>query len=132
MATITVLLVEDFIPFRECTRSLLEECPNLRVVGEVSDGLAAVAKAQELKPDLILMDIGLPRLDGVQATQHILRLVPSSKIVFLTQENNADVMRAALSLGACGYVIKQRAHTELVPLMMSIFEKPSYLQLTPD
>jgi DNA-binding NarL/FixJ family response regulator len=89
-------LAEDFIPFRAWTRSLLDQCPSLRVVGEVSDGLAAVVKAQELKPDLILMDIGLPQLHGLEAARRIRNLAPSSKIVFLSQENDADLVNGRL------------------------------------
>ena len=79
-----------------------------------SNGLEAVTKAQQLNPDLILMDIGLPRLDGLEATRRIRELAPSSKIVFLTQETSAEIVKEALSLGAWGYVAKQRAESDLL------------------
>jgi DNA-binding NarL/FixJ family response regulator len=78
------------------------------VIGEVSDGLKAVQEAVELKPDLILMDIGLPSLNGIEAARQICKLVPESKIILFSQEYSADVVQEALSLGAWGYVVKTR------------------------
>jgi DNA-binding NarL/FixJ family response regulator len=81
---------------------------DLQVIGEVSDGLKAVQEAVELKPDLIIMDIGLPSLNGIEAARQIRKLVPESKIIFFSQEYSADVVQEALSLGARGYVVKTR------------------------
>jgi DNA-binding NarL/FixJ family response regulator len=86
----------------------------LQVICEVSDGLEAVQKAQELQPDLILLDIGLPGLNGIEVARKIRKLVPQSKILFVSQESSADVIKEALSLGAMGYVIKARAASELL------------------
>lgn len=86
----------------------------MQIVGEAADGLEAVQKAVELKPDLILMDIGLPSLNGLEAARRILGLVPESKIIFLSQESSADMVQEALSLGAWGYVVKTRAGSELL------------------
>ena len=80
----------------------------------VSNGLEAVQKAQDLKPDLILMDIGLPGLNGIEAARRIRTLAPNSKIIFLTQESSPEVVREAVILGARGYVIKSRAETDLL------------------
>jgi len=112
-SSVRILVAEDFKAFRSVIASLLTENPSLRVVCEVEDGLEAVEKAQELKPELILMDIGLPRLNGLEAARRIRILVPSSKFVFLTQETNAAVVEEAFSLGAC-YVSKTRATTDLL------------------
>jgi DNA-binding NarL/FixJ family response regulator len=76
----------------------------LQVIGEVSDGLEAVQKAEELQPDLIVLDIGLPTLDGIEAARRIRKFSPESKIVFLSQESSADVVQEAFSLGTLGYV----------------------------
>jgi DNA-binding NarL/FixJ family response regulator len=111
---IRVLVVEDYEPFRRFVRSTLAERPALQIVGEVSDGLEAVLKAEELKPDLILLDIGLPSLNGMEAARRIAKLVPESKIVFLSQESSPEVIQAALNLGAWGYVVKVKAGTELL------------------
>jgi CheY-like chemotaxis protein len=80
------MIVEDFEFFRRFVRSKLEQRSELRVVSEVSDGLEAIQKAEELMPDLILLDIGLPRLNGIEAARRIRGLTPESKIIFLTQE----------------------------------------------
>jgi CheY-like chemotaxis protein len=84
------------------------------VVGEVSDGFEAVRKAQELQPDLIMLDIGLPGLNGIEAARQIRRLSPKSKIVFVSQESSADVVLEAFSVGAYGYVVKMEAGGELL------------------
>ncbi len=85
----------------------------MQIIAEVTDGLTAVLKAVELKPDLILLDIGLPTIDGIEAARRIGKLVPESKIIFFTDESSADVIQEALSLGAWGYVVKRRAGSEL-------------------
>ena len=102
------------MPFRAFVASLLGEKPSLRVICEVGDGLQAVKRAQELSPDLILLDIGLPGLNGIEAARQMLKIIPESKIIFLTQETSAELVHEALSLGACGYVVKSRAGSELL------------------
>jgi DNA-binding NarL/FixJ family response regulator len=111
---VRVLVVEDFQPFLQFISSTLGKRHDLQVIGEVSDGLEAVQEAVELKPDLIIMDIGLPSLNGIEAAQQIRKLVPESKIIFFSQEYSADVVQGALSLGACGYVVKTSAGTDLL------------------
>jgi two-component system nitrate/nitrite response regulator NarL len=111
---VRVLVVDDFEPWRRFVCSTLEKAPDLLVICEVSNGLEAVQKAEELKPDLILLDIGLPTLNGLEAARRIRKLVSGCKILFLSQESSADVLQKALSLGALGYVLKARAGTELL------------------
>jgi DNA-binding NarL/FixJ family response regulator len=111
---VRVLIVEDFVPFRQFILSTLATRPDLQIIGEVSDGLEAVQKAVELQPDLILLDIGLPGLNGIEVARQIRSLVPQSNIIFLTQESSADVVEEALSLGARGYVVKIKAAIELL------------------
>ena len=93
---------------------MLETSPELRVVAQAGDGLEAIQKAQELKPDLILLDIGLPNLDGLEAANRIRQVAPDAKIIFLTQNSDKDVVQAALSNGARGYVLKTDASRELL------------------
>lgn len=108
-----VLVVDDFVPFRKYISAKLEKRDDLKIICEVSDGLAGVQKADELKPDLILLDIGLPTLNGIEAARQIRQLSPASKILFVTQEFSADVVREAFSLGASGYVAKIHAARDL-------------------
>jgi DNA-binding NarL/FixJ family response regulator len=111
---VRVLVVEDFEPFRRLIRSTLGTNTNLQIVGEVSDGLEAVRIAEELQPDLILLDVGLPTLNGMEAARRIRTLSPKSKIIFVTQEFSADVVQTALTLGAAGYVVKIRIPSDLL------------------
>jgi DNA-binding NarL/FixJ family response regulator len=112
-SAIRILVVDDHSLFRQFVVELLGKRPELQVVGEASDGLEALHRAVELRPDLILLDIGLPSLNGLKAARQIRSLVPESKIIFLTQESSADVVEEALSLGARGYVMKTRAQADL-------------------
>ena len=109
-----VLVVEDFEPFRQFICSKLRENPDLRLICEVADGLEAVRKAEELQPDLLLVDVGLPTLNGIEATRQIRKLVPQTKIVFVSQESSADVVADAFRLGAMGYVAKTDAGSDLL------------------
>lgn len=90
----------NFQPFQQFISSTLRERPEWQVICEVADGLEAVQKAEELQPDLILLDIGLPKLNGIEAARRIGTLAPQSKILFLSQESSVDVVREAISWGA--------------------------------
>ena len=117
---VRILVVEDFVPFRQFVLSTLANMSDLQVIGEVADGLEAVQKCVELQPDLILLDISLPSLNGIKAARQIRRLVPESKVIFLTQESSADVVQEALSLGARGYVVKIKAASELLTAVEAV------------
>jgi DNA-binding NarL/FixJ family response regulator len=112
---VRILLVDDFEPWRQHIRSALKARPELQVVGEASDGLEAVHIAEKLKPDLILLDIGLPKLNGIEAANILCQGVPSAKILFLTQNHDGELVRAALSNGMQGYILKTDAESELLP-----------------
>ena len=111
----TALVVDDYEPFRRFVCSRLESRPDLQVVGEASDGLEAVERAHALKPDLILLDIGLPHLNGIEAAHCISRLIPTPTILFVSQISDVDVVQEALSNGAKGYVWKADAGIDLLP-----------------
>jgi DNA-binding NarL/FixJ family response regulator len=113
-AAIRVLIAEDFPAFRQFVCSTLTKRPDLQVIGEVSDGLEAVQLAIELKPDLILLDVGLPTMNGIEAARRIRALVPESKIIFLSQETSDEVVEEALSTGARGYVVKAKVVSQLL------------------
>jgi DNA-binding NarL/FixJ family response regulator len=119
-SSIRVMVVEDFQPFRRFFCSKLEQRPELQIVCEVSDGLIAVQKAGELKPDLILLDVGLPTLNGMDAARRILEISPESKIIFSSQESSANFVEAALGLGAWGYVFKTHAEGDLLPAVDAV------------
>jgi DNA-binding NarL/FixJ family response regulator len=119
MSLVRVLVVDDVEDWRRFISSMLRAEPSFEVVCEVSDGLQAVQIAETLKPNIILLDIGLPGLDGIKAGELILKLAPETKIIFVSQEFDADIVRAALQLGAWGYVLKSDAARELVPAMHS-------------
>ena len=97
------------------------------VVGEAADGLDAVQKAEELQPDVILLDIGLPLLNGMEAASQIRDIAPNAKVVFLTQNNDPDVVRSALSDGAAGYVLKMDAGRDLLPAVEAVLRGEIFL-----
>jgi DNA-binding NarL/FixJ family response regulator len=130
MSSLGVLVVEDFAPFRRFICSILEKRRDLQVICEVSDGLEAVQKAEELKPDLILLDIGLPTLNGIEAARRIREVAPESKIIFLSQESSPDIVRKALSLGALGYVVKTRAANDLLAAVESVVSEKQFVGAT--
>jgi len=130
VSLVRVLVVEDFSPFRRFVCSTLGTKPELQVVGEASDGLEAVQKAAELKPDLILLDVGLPSLNGIEAARQIRKLSPESKIIFLSQESSADVIQEALSLGASAYVLKTRAVSDLLAAVDSVLRGKGFVSST--
>jgi DNA-binding NarL/FixJ family response regulator len=111
---VRVLVAEDSVPFRSFIGEKLRENSGLRIVGEVSDGLEAVRLARQLKPELIILDIGLATLDGINAARQIRELSPKSKIIFLSMESSPAVVQEAFNLGAWGYVAKARAATDLL------------------
>jgi len=122
MSSVSVLVVEDFEPFRQFVCSTVGDSSELQVICEVSDGLEAVQKAEELQPDLILLDIGLPTLNGIEVARQIRKLSPQSKILFVSQESSAEVIEEALSLGAMGYVVKVHAGSELLAAVEAVRE----------
>ena len=120
MPSVRILVVDDFEPWRGRICSMLQTRPELSVVAEAGDGLEAVRKAKELKPDLILLDIGLPDLNGLEAANRIRQVAPDAAIIFLTQNGDKDVIRGALSTGAQGYILKTDAARELLAAVAGI------------
>jgi DNA-binding NarL/FixJ family response regulator len=112
--TIRVLVVDDYQPFRAFVCSTLQKKREWQDIHEAADGLEAVRKAEELRPHLIVLDIGLPQLNGIEAARQIRKLSPESRILFVSQESSADVVEEALRLGAWGYVVKAHAGSELL------------------
>lgn len=125
--TIRILIVDDYEDWRRTVRQLLQERPELQVICEVSDGLEAVEKAVELKPDLIILDIGLPTLNGIEAARRMKPLSPSSKIIFLSQDNSFDPEELALSTGALGYVHKTDVRSDLLPAIEAVLRGKQFV-----
>jgi DNA-binding NarL/FixJ family response regulator len=109
-----ILVVDDYEYWRRRVCSILKQERGWQVIAEAADGTEAVQKAEELQPDLILLDIGLPKRNGIEAARLIRRLAPNATIIFLSQESSADVVEEALSTGASGYVVKSDASAELL------------------
>jgi DNA-binding NarL/FixJ family response regulator len=120
LSPIRILIADDYADWRRHVRLLLQARPEWQVIAEASDGSEAVQKAEELKPNLILLDIGLPKLNGIEAARRIRQLSPSSKIVFLSQNNDFDVVQTALSTGALGCVHKTDGQSELLPAVDAV------------
>jgi DNA-binding NarL/FixJ family response regulator len=115
-----VLVVDDYEPIRRVVRLILQARDDFQIVGEASDGLEAVQKAKELWPDLILLDIDLPTLNGIQVARRLRDLVPRAKILFLSVESSLDVVREALNVGGAGYIYKLHVASELLPAIETV------------
>jgi DNA-binding NarL/FixJ family response regulator len=112
MAPVSVLIVEDFDDYRRFLRTQIQQNTRCRLIGEASDGLEAIRLAQECRPGLILLDVGLPKLNGIETARQILKHSPDSKILFVSQNSSIEIVEAALQAGALGYLLKSDA-TEL-------------------
>jgi DNA-binding NarL/FixJ family response regulator len=117
---IRVLIVDDYERWRHYFSATVRKKRGLQVIGEVSDGLEAVQQAKELQPDLILLDIGLPTLNGIEAARRIREVSPASKILFVSENRSADIAEEALSTGASGYVVKSDAASELLAAVKAV------------
>jgi DNA-binding NarL/FixJ family response regulator len=122
-----ILTVDDFEPWRRFVSSALDRQLGLKTVFEASDGLDAVYRAAALRPDLILLDIGLPTLDGIKAARRIRDVSPNSKVLFLSEESSPDVAEAALAVGGSGYIVKSDAGRELSAAVEAIIEGKRYI-----
>jgi len=107
-------VVDDSERWRLVVCSILEGVPGFRVVGEASDGAEAVKEAATLLPDVVLLDVGMPHVNGIEAAKRIRQISPESKIIFLTQDRDSEVREAALAAGAIAYLLKSGARYELL------------------
>jgi len=122
-----ILIADNFEPWRRYVSSTLEKDQGLEIVGVASDGLEAVQKAIELKPDLVLLSVGLPKLNGVEAAKRISEAVPGVKLLFATQIIDPDIMTEALSNGAHGYIWKIDAQRELLHAIRAIRQGEKFI-----
>jgi DNA-binding NarL/FixJ family response regulator len=120
--SVRILVVDDYGPWHVFVSSELQQEPQLEIVGHVFDGLEAVQQAQQLQPDLILLDIGLPKLNGIEAARRIREVSARSKILFVSENRSVDVVQESLKKGASGYVLKSGAAGELLPAVRVVLE----------
>lgn len=122
MRSFRILVIDDFERLRRFVLSALEQRPEFQVVGEASDGLEGVQQAEELRPDVIVLDVGLPGVNGIEAGRRIREVSPKSRILFLSQESSPEIVREAFQSGARGYLLKSDVGTQLLPAIDSILE----------
>ena len=127
---VNIMLVDDFEPWRNFAASLLQKNPAWQIVSEASDGLEALQKAEEFQPDLIVLDIGLPRLSGIEAAPSIRKVAPESKILFLSENRDLEVAGAALSAGGHGYVVKSDGENELLVAVEAVLQGKRFVSST--
>ena len=127
MALVRLLVVDDFRLWQECVQAHLKGHPEVQIVGFASNGLEALQKVEELQPDLVFLDISLPKLNGIETARKIRQLDPRCKIIFLTGQLHPEFVMAALEAGGWGYVYKEDASTELLPSLESVCVGKRYL-----
>jgi DNA-binding NarL/FixJ family response regulator len=123
-------VADDFEPWRRAIVSLIEEDPGLEVIHESSDGVDAVQACLELQPDVVVLDVRLPKLDGLKAAREIREASPDSKILFLSTMMSREIMREALRVGAAGYVIKMHAARDLLRAVRAALADREFLSFT--
>ena len=127
MGKIRLLIVDDHTLFRQTLRSYLTTIENIEVVGEAGDGMDAINKTMELKPDIVLMDIAMPNLNGIQATREIRNRSPATKILVLTMYETGQHVREILRAGASGYILKKSPAQELVSAIQAVIQDETFL-----
>jgi two-component system response regulator NreC len=127
VSIIRVLLAEDHTIVRKGLRSLLDDEADIEIVGEAEDGQQTIELVQRLLPDVVLMDITMPVLNGLEATRHIKKLFPQVKVLVLTVHSSEEYIFQILRAGASGYVVKQAAVSELVQAIRSVYQGNSFL-----
>jgi DNA-binding NarL/FixJ family response regulator len=130
LGPVRILVVDDFEPWRRFVVSLIEQDPGLEVIDEAADGLEAVQMCQELQPDLVLLDVGLPKLSGFEAARQIRVVSPDSRILYLSVIPSQDLMREAMRTGAAGYITKQDALRDLLPAVRAAAGDQDFLSFT--
>jgi DNA-binding NarL/FixJ family response regulator len=122
-----ILIVDDFASFRHFISSTLQQRPELQIIGEASDGLEALEKAKELQPDLILLDLGMPKLNGLETAKRLPLFAPNAKILFVSQETSLDIVQEALRSRGRGYVSKVRAARDLLRAIDAVLRGEQFI-----
>ena len=127
MAPIRILVVDDSPDWQRFLLARFASNCDLKIIAVANDGLEAVQKAAELQPDLLLMDLNLPVMNGFDATRRIREVSPNCKVLFLTQNASRDLVSAAFEAGACGYIVKSDSGADLVPGIKAVFENQQFV-----
>ena len=127
MSALRILVVDDHEIVRRRLSSLLQRWPEFNVVAEASDGLDAIEQSKELQPDVVVLDISMPRMSGLEAAPHIRRVAPAAEILFVSQHDTRSIVREALSTGARGFVLKSDAGTDLVNAVLAVSQQKEFL-----
>ena len=122
-----MLVVDDYKAWHHFVAATLQSAGEFQVVREVEDGVEAVQQAEELQPDLVLLDISLPTMNGLEAARRIRQVSPNAKILFVSENRSADIVEAALNTGAGGYVLKSDAGSELLPGIRAVLEGKRFI-----
>ena len=124
---IKILLVDDHVIMREGVRALLSSYDEIDIVGEAADGKEAIEKVNELSPDVVVMDIGMAGMDGLEATRRIKKIDKRVRILILTQHENREYLISAIKAGAAGYIPKKAMGADLIAAIHSVFRGDSFL-----
>ena len=127
MNTVKVLIADDHAMMRDGIRALLDIQSDMEIIGEAGDGREAVSQALSLGPNVVLMDISMPRLDGLEATRRIVKKLPAAKVLMLTQHSRREYVLAAINAGAAGYLPKRALGSELIDAVRTVHRGDSYL-----
>jgi DNA-binding NarL/FixJ family response regulator len=125
---VRIIVVDDYAPWREFVSSLCKKRPDFEIVAEVSDGCGALGKCEELAPDVVLLDLGLPGLNGMEVLKGLRRgSACSAKVIIVTNETSGEIVREALRLGAEGYVLKTGAGRDLLPAIDAVLKGENFI-----
>jgi len=127
MSNFRILLADDHEMFREGLKTLVSAQPDMEVIGEAKNGRMAVALAQQLQPDIVVMDVSMPELNGLKATEKLKGLFPNLKILTLTRHTDDGYLQRLLKVGASGYVLKQSASSELIRAIRTVCKGNTYI-----
>ena len=130
MNTLRILLADDHVVMREGLRSLINSQPDMDVVGEADNGRAALLKVRELQPDMIVLDVSMPELNGIQVTERVKRICQRIKVLVLTAHDDSGYLRQLLEAGASGYLLKKAAAEELINAIRVVAAGGVYLDPT--
>jgi DNA-binding NarL/FixJ family response regulator len=130
MSAKKILIVDDFLPWQRFVSTMFESETDLKIVSVAFDGVEAAKKAKELRPDMILMDISMPLMNGIESTRQIRVLSPESKILFLSESRDPDLIRAAFEAGGFGYVLKSDANSDLIPGVRAVLRDQQFVSQT--